>query len=70
MADSKAVSRYVKSLLNLAVSKGVLEEVHADMKSFDKVLAENRAAFKCIEKSYHQALQKEKCFRSAFSWSI
>ena len=70
MTDRKAISRYVKSLLNLAVSKGVLEEVHADMKSFDKVLAENRATFKCIEKSYHQALQKEECFRSVISWTI
>ena len=43
MADSKAVSRYVKSLLDLAVDKGVLEQVHQDMKAFDKVLSENRA---------------------------
>jgi F-type H+-transporting ATPase subunit delta len=42
MTDSKAVSRYVKSLLNLAVTTGVLEEVHADMQSFDRVLSENR----------------------------
>jgi len=42
MADIKAASRYVKSLLNLAVTKGVLEEVHADMLAFDKVLDENR----------------------------
>jgi F-type H+-transporting ATPase subunit delta len=43
MADSKAVSRYVKSLLELAVDRGVLEQVHQDMKAFDKVLSENRA---------------------------
>jgi F-type H+-transporting ATPase subunit delta len=43
MADSKAVSRYVKSLLDLAVERGVLEQVHQDMKAFDKVLSENRA---------------------------
>jgi F-type H+-transporting ATPase subunit delta len=42
MADIKAASRYVKSLLNLAVSRGVLEEVHSDMLAFDKVLDENR----------------------------
>jgi F-type H+-transporting ATPase subunit delta len=42
MADGKAVSRYVKSLLNLAVERGVLDEVHADMQAFEKVLNENR----------------------------
>lgn len=43
MADIKAVSRYVKSLLDLAVERGVLEQVHNDMLAFDKVLSENRA---------------------------
>ena len=42
MADIRAASRYVKSLLDLAVEKGVLEEVHDDMKAFKKVLDENR----------------------------
>ena len=42
MADIKAASRYVKSLLNLAVDKGVLDQVHSDMIAFDKVLSENR----------------------------
>jgi F-type H+-transporting ATPase subunit delta len=42
MADVKAASRYVKSLLNLAVDNGVLDQVHSDMMAFDKVLSENR----------------------------
>ena len=42
MEDIKAASRYVKSLLNLAVERNVLEEVHADMQAFEKVLNENR----------------------------
>ena len=42
MADIKAASRYVKSLLSLAVERKVLEEVHADMQAFEKVLNENR----------------------------
>lgn len=36
-------SRYVKSLLGLAVEKGALEQVHADMQLFSKVCEENRA---------------------------
>ena len=43
MADSRAVSRYVKSLLDLAIEQNVLEQVHEDMNLFSKVAAENRA---------------------------
>ena len=43
MADLRVASRYVKSLLGLAVEQGVLEEVHRDMQLFAKVCEENRA---------------------------
>ena len=43
MADSRVASRYVKSLLGLAVEKDALEKVHKDMILFSKVCAENRA---------------------------
>jgi F-type H+-transporting ATPase subunit delta len=42
MADIRAASRYVKSLLGLAVEHKALEEVHADMQLFSKVVDENR----------------------------
>ena len=42
MADIRAASRYVKSLLGLAVEQNVLEQVHADMLLFAKVVDENR----------------------------
>ena len=42
MVDSRAASRYVKSLLGLAVEKGALEEVHADMQLFTRVCNESR----------------------------
>ena len=35
-------ARYVKSLLGLAVEKGALDQVHADMQLFTKVCEENR----------------------------
>jgi F-type H+-transporting ATPase subunit delta len=35
-------SRYVKSLLGLAVERGALDQVHADMQLFSKVCEENR----------------------------
>jgi F-type H+-transporting ATPase subunit delta len=43
MADSRVASRYVKSLLGLAVEKGVLDKVHDDMILFSKVCEQNRA---------------------------
>jgi F-type H+-transporting ATPase subunit delta len=42
MADSRAASRYVKSLLGLAVEKNVLDQVHQDMLLFARVVDENR----------------------------
>jgi F-type H+-transporting ATPase subunit delta len=43
MADSRAASRYVKSLLGLAVEKNVLEDVHRDMLLFSDVVSKSRA---------------------------
>ena len=42
MTESRAATRYVRSLLNLAVEQGVLEQVHDDMRSFSKVIEQNR----------------------------
>lgn len=43
MADSRVASRYVKSLLGLAIEQNAVEAVHSDMLSFSKVCDENRA---------------------------
>ncbi len=42
MADLRVASRYVKSLLGLAVEQGVLEDVHKDMLSFAIICKESR----------------------------
>lgn len=42
MADSRAASRYIKSLLGLAVEKKVLEDVHRDMLLFSDAIAKSR----------------------------
>lgn len=39
---SRVASRYVKSLLDLAVTQGSLDKVHADMQLFDKTVDSNR----------------------------
>ncbi|MGE0770236.1 MAG: ATP synthase F1 subunit delta [Cyclobacteriaceae bacterium] len=41
MASTRVASRYVKSLLGLAVEKGALEEVHKDMQLFSKTCNES-----------------------------
>lgn len=43
MTDSRAAARYVKSLLQLAVEKNVLDEVHEDMLLFSKTVSENKS---------------------------
>lgn len=42
MVDSRAAARYVKSLLELAVEKNVLDEVHQDMLLFSKTVSESK----------------------------
>jgi F-type H+-transporting ATPase subunit delta len=42
MAESRAASRYVKSLLGLAVEQNALEQVHKDMVMFSQVIDSNR----------------------------
>ena len=43
MADSRATSRYVKSLLDLAIERNVVEEVHRDMRLFSETVSKSRA---------------------------
>jgi len=42
MSDIRVASRYAKSLLDLALEKGILEQVHQDMVLFTKTVKENR----------------------------
>ena len=42
MADQRVASRYVKSLLGLAIEQGAVEAVHADMQLFDQICDSNR----------------------------
>ena len=42
MVDSKAASRYVKSLLGLAIEQKALENVHNDMLLFSKTVDANK----------------------------
>jgi F-type H+-transporting ATPase subunit delta len=66
MTDSKAITRYVKSLLNLAVVKGVLEEVHADMNSFNRVVAENRPLLNVLRSPIIKHYKKRNVLNALF----
>lgn len=43
MAESRATWRYVKSLLDLAIERNVVEEVHRDMLLFSDTVSKNRS---------------------------
>jgi F-type H+-transporting ATPase subunit delta len=66
MADIKAASRYVKSLLNLAVEKGVLDQVHDDMIAFEKVLNENRALLTALRNPIIKHYKKKNILDALF----
>ncbi|MER2998683.1 ATP synthase F1 subunit delta [Pontibacter populi] len=42
MSELRVASRYAKSLIELAAEKGVVEQVHDDMKLFTSVVSQNR----------------------------
>lgn len=42
MTDNRVATRYAKSLIELAIEKGVVEKVHDDMLMFSKICQSNR----------------------------
>jgi len=42
MSELRVASRYAKSLIELAAEKGILEQVHDDMKLFSNTISQNR----------------------------
>jgi F-type H+-transporting ATPase subunit delta len=42
MASARVASRYVKSLLGLAIEKNALEAVHSDMQGFARICGQNK----------------------------
>lgn len=77
MADSRVASRYVRSLLGLAVEQNALEPVHADMLMFDRVCDSNRDFLVMLRSPVikHELKRDilEKLFKSrvhALTWAI
>jgi len=77
MADSRVASRYVRSLLGLAVEHNALEPVHKDMLMFDRVCESNRDFLVMLRSPVikHELKRDilEKLFKSrvhALTWAI
>ena len=77
MADARVASRYVRSLLTLAVDQKALEDVHRDMQMFDRVCDSNRDFLVMLRspiiKHEHKRDILEKLFKKrvhSLTWAI
>ena len=70
MADLRVASRYVKSLLGLAVERGVLEAVHEDMMLFSKICAENRSFLVMLRSPVIRHENKKTILEKVFSGKV
>ena len=70
MVDSRAASRYVKSLLSLAVEKNALEAVHSDMLMFAKVIDDNRQFELLLKNPIVKHEKKREILRKVFEGRV
>jgi len=70
MADSRVASRYVKSLLGLAVEQKALDLVHQDMLSFSKVCDQNRAFTLMLRNPIIKHDKKREILEKVFSGKV
>ena len=70
MADLRAASRYVKSLLGLAVEQKALEPVHADMQLFTQVCRDNRTFAAMIQSPLIRPEKKFEILKKIFTGKV
>lgn len=70
MADSRAASRYVKSLLDLAVERKALEEVHRDMLLFSETMSKSRALDLLLQNPVIKHDQKLEVLKKVFGSKV
>jgi F-type H+-transporting ATPase subunit delta len=70
MADARVASRYVKSLLGLAVEQNVLEAVNTDMKFFDRVCHSNRDFVLMLKSPIIRHEKKKEILNRLFSGKV
>ena len=66
-SETRVASRYAKSLLDLAVEKGVLAAVHEDMALLTKVIDENRQFELLLKNPIVQSDKKKSVMRALFT---
>ena len=70
MIDSRAASRYVKSLLGLAVEKNALDQVHGDMLMFSKLIDESREFTLMLQKPIIKHEKKREILEKLFKGKV
>src|SRR5690606_36666407 len=70
MTDTRAAARYVKSLLDLAVEKNALEEVHREMLHFSEVVAISRPFALLLQNPVIKHEQKLAVLRKLFGGKV
>ncbi len=70
MADSRVASRYVKSLLSLAVEQNALEVVHSDMQMFDQACRTNRDFLTMLKSPIIKHLKKKDILEALFKGKV
>ncbi len=70
MANSRVASRYVKSLLSLAVEQNVLEVVHGDMQLFDQVCRTNRQFLNMLKSPIIKHEKKKDILEALFKGKV
>jgi F-type H+-transporting ATPase subunit delta len=66
MQGTKVASRYAKSLLDLALDKGRLEQVYADMKNVEQACKENRDLRLMLKSPIIKGDKKEHVLKAVF----
>jgi F-type H+-transporting ATPase subunit delta len=70
MAESRVASRYVKSLLGLAVEQNALEQVHNDMLMFDKACRNSRPLLMMLQSPIIKHEKKRDILETIFKGKV
>ena len=70
MTDNRVATRYAKSLIELAIEKGVVDKVHDDMKSFAELCQSNRDFLLMLRKPIISHDRKRKVLYELFEGKV
>ena len=70
MAESRVASRYVKSLLSLAIEQNAVEVVHSDMQMFDQACRTNRQFLNMLKSPIIRHEKKKDILEALFKGKV